>query len=271
MANITIQKLQEKKTAQSLISALTCYDATFAKILDQHTTVDILLVGDSLGMAFKGEDSTLNVTIDNIAYHMRAVSKAAKRSHLIADMPFLSYQINEDETLKNAGVLMQAGAHAVKLEGGASLQNSIRRLANIGIPVMGHIGLTPQHIHALGGYVVQGKTKTAKDRLLNDALAIQDAGAYALVLECVPEEVAQEITARLHIPTIGIGAGKYCDGQILVLYDLLDLNPEFRPKFVKQFLDGAALIANACQTYVNEVNDKTFPEPKHTYHSKNTI
>ncbi len=266
MSHITAPQLLQKKSLRQRICALTCYDATFAQLIDQHTAVDFVLVGDSLGMVIKGEPTTLNVDVNEIVYHTRAVSRSTKRVHVVADMPFLSYQINDEETLKNAGLLMKAGAHSVKLEGGVTIQNRVRRLVDVGIPVMGHIGLTPQSVHALGGFRVQGKTSVEKQRLLDDAFALQDAGAFAVVIECTPEDVAKEITEKLQIPTIGIGAGKYCDGQILVLYDFLDLNSEFRPKFVKQFFNGTAAIAGACQAYVDEVQQGTFPGPEHTYH-----
>ncbi len=268
MSHITAPQLLHKKSLGQRICALTCYDATFARLIDQHTAIDFILVGDSLGMVIKGEDNTLSVDVGDIVYHTKAVSRNTKRVHVVADMPFLSYQISDNETLKNAGLLMKAGAHAIKLEGGVTIKNSVRRLVDVGIPVMGHIGLTPQSVHALGGFRVQGKTASEKQRLFDDALALQDAGAYAVVIECTPEDVAREITEKLQIPTIGIGAGKYCDGQILVLYDFLDLNLEFRPKFVKQFFNGTALIAGACQAYVDEVQQGTFPSPAHTYHSK---
>lgn len=267
--SMTVQKIQEKKQLGQRLSALTCYDATFAQILDQQTTVDLLLVGDSLGTVIKGDNNTLNVSLAEMIYHTKIVARQVKRAHLVADMPFLSYQINDDDTLRHAGELIKAGAHSIKVEGGKALHSGVKKLVNLGIPVMGHIGLTPQHVHAFGGYRVQGKTLAAKERLIEDALALEDAGAYALVIECTPADVAKEITSRIKIPTIGIGAGPFCDGQILVLYDLLDLKPEFRPKFVKQFLNGAALISNACQSYVDEVQEGSFPGPEHSYHFKN--
>jgi 3-methyl-2-oxobutanoate hydroxymethyltransferase len=271
MSHITAAQLLQKKSLKQRISALTCYDATFAQLIDQHTDIDFVLVGDSLGMVIKGEPDTLNVDVSEIVYHTRAVSRNIKRLHVIADMPFLSYKINDKETLKNAGLLMKAGAHSIKLEGGVTIQNRIRRLVDAGIPVMGHIGLTPQSIHVLGGFRIQGKTAMEKQRLWDDAFALQDAGAFAVVIECAPEDIAWEITEKLQIPTIGIGAGKYCDGQILVLYDFLGLNPKFRPKFVKQCFDGAAVIASACQAYVDEVKQGTFPGPEHTYHFKKFV
>jgi 3-methyl-2-oxobutanoate hydroxymethyltransferase len=263
---VTTKHLQQMKSQSRRISMITCYDATFAKILDRNTSVDILFIGDSLGMVIKGDDNTLGVSVEEIAYHTRAVAKGSQRAHVLADLPFLSYHLSDEDTLRNAGTLLRAGAHSVKLEGGVNVQNRVRLLVDVGIPVMGHIGLTPQSVHALGGHLVQGKTPEAKERLLADALALEAAGAYAVVIESVPEDIAQTITSKLTIPTIGIGAGKHCDGQVLVLHDLLDLNPEFRPKFVKHYAPGASLIAEACQNFVAEVQDGSFPGPEHTFY-----
>jgi 3-methyl-2-oxobutanoate hydroxymethyltransferase len=264
---VTIRTLQEMKQRQQRISMLTCYDATFARLLDE-SEVDVMLVGDSLGMVVKGEDNTLAVTVDEIAYHVRAVARGTKRAHIVGDMPFLSYQASAEEAVRNAGKLLQHGAHSVKLEGGADIAPTVRRLVGAGIPVMGHVGLLPQSVHAQGGFVVQGRDQQARERIIDDALALEEAGAYAIVLEGIPGDVAVEITSRLRIPTIGIGAGAGCDGQVLVLYDLLGLDPSFKPKFVRRFMDGHGLITDAVREYVDEVQAGRFPALEHTFGSK---
>jgi 3-methyl-2-oxobutanoate hydroxymethyltransferase len=246
---------------------LTAYDATFARLLDD-AGVDALLVGDSLGMVLKGEDNTLNVTVDEIAYHVRAVRRGAQRAHIVADMPFMSYQASAEEAVKNAGKMLQAGAAAVKLEGGVDVADTVRRIVNAGIPVMGHIGLVPQSVNAMGGFVVQGRDAAGRARILEDAKALEEAGAYAMVLEGIPSDVADEVTRTVSIPTIGIGAGNDCDGQVLVIYDLLGLNPDFKPRFVKHYADGAATIQNACRAYVDEVKDRSFPAAEHSFEPK---
>jgi 3-methyl-2-oxobutanoate hydroxymethyltransferase len=264
---VTIRTLQEMKQRAQRISMLTCYDATFARLLDEGE-VDVMLVGDSLGMVVKGEDNTLAVTVDEIAYHVRAVARGTRRAHIVGDMPFLSYQASVEEAIKNAGKLLQHGAHSVKLEGGADIAPTVERLVAAGIPVMGHVGLLPQSVHAQGGFVVQGRDKDSKQRIIDDALALEAAGAYAIVLEGIPGDVAVEITSRLTIPTIGIGAGAGCDGQVLVLYDLLGLDPSFKPKFVRRFMDGHGLITDAVRAYVGEVQAGRFPALEHTFGSK---
>ncbi|MEI6806360.1 MAG: 3-methyl-2-oxobutanoate hydroxymethyltransferase [Myxococcaceae bacterium] len=258
MKSIRIADLQNKKNNSEPIAMLTCYDAMFAKILD-NSGVDILLVGDSLGMVIQGQETTLGVTLEHIIYHTRMVARGSSRAHIVADMPFMTYQHDIKDAMQNAAKLLVAGAHSVKLEGGVSLGTTVKALVEAGIPVMGHVGLTPQSVHALSGYRTQGKTEDTKRRILEDALTLEAAGAYAVVLECIPEDLAQEITQTLQIPTIGIGAGSACDGQVLVLYDLLNLNPEWKPKFVKTYLNGGALIQQACETYVTEVRQKLFP------------
>lgn len=258
MSRIRIGDLQKKKNQAERIAMLTCYDAMFAKILDQ-SGVDILLVGDSVGMAVQGQETTLGVTLEQIAYHTSMVARGAGRAHIVADMPFMSYQHDIKEAMQNAAKLLVAGAQSVKLEGGRNMAPTIRALVEAGIPVMGHVGLTPQSVHALSGFRMQGKTAESCERITQDAQALEEAGAYAVVLECVPEDLAREITQTLRIPTIGIGAGPQCDGQVLVLYDMLGLNPEFKPKFVKTYLTGGALIQQACEAYVTEVRQKVFP------------
>jgi len=243
---------------------LTCYDASFAALLDE-CGVDVLLVGDSLGMVIQGERSTLPVTVEHVAYHTRCVAQTARRAWLVADMPFGSYQSSPIAAYDNAAKLMAAGAQMVKLEGGAWLAPTVRRMTTRGIPVCAHLGLTPQSIHALGGYRVQGRTEEAAAQLKRDALALQEAGATMLVLELVPAALAAEVTQSLAIPTIGIGAGPACSGQVLVLHDMLDVYPGRRPRFVRNFMDGAPSIRAAVQAYVGAVKDRSFPAPEHGY------
>src|SRR5437660_11859039 len=232
------------KQAGERITMLTAYDASFARLLDQ-AQIDVLLVGDSLGMVVQGHDTTLPVTMDQMVYHCAAVARGTSRAHLVGDMPFGSYQASADEAVKNAVRLVsEGGMEAVKLEGGAEYAEVVSRIARAGVPVMGHIGLTPQSVHKLGGYVVQGRTEEKAQKLLAAAKALEAAGCYALVLEMVPQELAAEITAALNIPTIGIGAGSSCDGQVLVIYDLLGMNPSFTPKFVKRYVDPGVVISD---------------------------
>ncbi len=268
MDKVTIHTLKRQKQAGQRICMVTAYDATFARILDD-AGADILLVGDSLGMVVQGNDSTLPVTMDQMVYHCRAVTKGARRAHVVGDMPFLSYQTSAVEAVKNAGRLVaEGGAGSVKLEGGAEFSDTIAHLVRASIPVMGHIGLTPQSVHKMGGYVVQGRDEESARRLYRDALALQEAGCYALVLEGVPMELAQEITAALSIPTIGIGAGVHCDGQVLVCYDLLGLNPDFKPKFVKRYADLYGTTRAAAETFFAEVRGDAFPDEAHSFKSK---
>lgn len=253
MKNATVPKIKSKKKLGEKIAMLTCYDATFAAILDQ-AGVDILLVGDSLGMVIQGHNNTLPVTIEDILYHTRCVHSQTKEALLVTDLPFMSYQVSKEAALQNAGrCLKEAGAEAVKLEGGREQADKIEALVKIGIPVMGHIGLKPQSIHQMGGYKIQGKTEGAAKELLQDALALEAAGCFCLVLEGVDPEVAKTITNTLSIPTIGIASGPDCDGQVLVLYDLLGLNPGWQPKFAKKYLDGNALVAQAVKQFSSEV------------------
>lgn len=267
MKPVTIRTLQEMKRAATRITMLTCYDATFARLLDE-AGVDMLLVGDSLGMVVKGEANTLNVTVDEMAYHVRAVARGVERAHIVGDMPFMSYQASVEDALRNAGKLLKAGAHAVKLEGGACIAHIVERLVEAGIPVMGHVGLLPQSVHAQGGFVVQGRDGASRQRILDDARALEEAGAYAVVLEGMPSDVGAEVTEQLSIPTIGIGAGNGCDGQVLVLYDLLGLDPSFKPRFVKRYAEGADLVKAACTAYIDEVRAGAFPGPEHSFSSR---
>ena len=262
---ITVPVLQRMKRDGRSIAMLTAYDASMAYLLDS-CGIDILLVGDSLGMVFQGEENTLGVTLDHVIYHTRAVTRGARRAHVVADMPFMSYQTSDEEGLRNAGrLLKEGGAHAVKLEGGQRHVSLVGRLTEVGIPVMGHIGLTPQSIHAMGGYKIQGRRREQGRVLLEDALALQDAGIYSLVLEGVPRELAQQITDALEIPTIGIGAGPGCDGQVLVINDVLGLDDRFAPKFVKRYESLSVRVRDAVSTYIDEVRRGQFPTEAHSF------
>ncbi|HEY8426812.1 MAG TPA: 3-methyl-2-oxobutanoate hydroxymethyltransferase, partial [Sandaracinaceae bacterium] len=225
-----------------------------------------LLVGDSLGMVVQGLDSTLPVTVDEVIYHCRAVARGAQRALIVGDMPFMSYQVSAEDALRNAGrFLAEGGAHAVKLEGGRSVAPTIERIVEAGIPVMAHVGLTPQSVHAMGGFRVQGKTEEAAERILRDARAVEAAGAFALVLEGIPSDLAEQITHELTIPTIGIGAGPGCDGQVLVCYDLLGLTPNLRPKFVKRYAEMFDEGVEAARRYADEVRAGVFPSAEHAF------
>ncbi|WP_223636264.1 3-methyl-2-oxobutanoate hydroxymethyltransferase [Corallococcus sp. EGB] len=262
---VTIHTLKRLKQSGQKICMVTAYDATFARILDEGGA-DVLLVGDSLGMVIQGQESTLPVTMDQMVYHCAAVSRGAKRAHVVGDLPFMSYQVSPQEAVRNAGRLVAEGnVGSVKLEGGAEFADTVRAIVRASIPVMGHLGLTPQSVHKMGGYVVQGRDEDAARRMLEDALALEAAGAYALVLEGVPLELARTITQSLKIPTIGIGAGKHCDGQVLVCYDLLGMNPDFKPKFVKRFANLHGNITEATNTFFSEVRAGTFPDEEHSF------
>ncbi len=265
MKPVTVATLREMKRRGERIAALTAYDYSFAALLDR-AGVDLVMVGDSLGMVVQGHASTLPVTLDDMVYHARCVARGVARALLVVDMPFLSFQVSREEALRNAGRLMQAGgAQVVKLEGGAVMADTVRFLTERGIPVCGHIGLTPQSVHQLGGYRVQGREEEAAARLRADARALEEAGASLIVLEAVPAALAKAITAELAIPTIGIGAGPDCDGQILVLYDMLGLYPRPIPKFAKNFLAGAASLEEAVRQYVTAVKAGRFPGAEHGY------
>ncbi len=265
MKKITILDLQKMKDNGEKITMLTAYDYPTARILDE-SGVDVLLIGDSVGNVMMGYDNTLPVTVNDIIYHTKAVAKARKKALVVADMPFMSYQVSIDEAKINAGRMIQeGGAEAVKLEGGENMEAVIRALSDIDIPVMGHIGLTPQSIHRLGGYKIQGKEERQRQKLLADARAVERAGAFSLVLEAIPADLAQEITSALHIPTIGIGAGRHCDGQVLVIHDVLGLSGAFRPKFVKQYVQLEPLIKKAVQEFISEVKEKKFPTTAHSF------
>jgi len=264
-SKVTTVKLKEMKEKGEKITVLTCYDYSTAKVLDQ-SGIDVLLVGDSLGMVLLGYESTIPVTMDDILIHTRAVSRGTRSALVIADMPFMSYQISVSESVRNAGrFLQEAGANAVKLEGGREISKTVEAINAAGIPVMGHLGLTPQSINKLGGFRVQGKDEAAARIILNNALALQDAGAFAIVLECVPAPLAKMVTERLDIPTIGIGAGVDCDGQVLVLHDLLGLYSDITPKFAKQYAALHLTINEAVTKYKAEVKEGQFPGPEHSF------
>lgn len=267
---VTVPEVVRMKAAGQRITMLTAYDATFARLLDQ-AGVDILLIGDSLGMVVQGLDSTLPVTLEEMIYHTRAVARGCQHALVLGDLPFLSYQVSPMEAVANAGRLVkEGGAAAVKLEGGTTIAPAIEAISRVDIPVMGHIGLTPQSVHRMGGFRVQGRQRGrgpgSRERLLDDARAVEDAGAFAIVLEGIPLDLASEITAMLSIPTIGIGAGAGCDGQVLVVHDLLGLS-ERTPKFARPFADLGAATTRAVRAYVDAVNAGTFPTDAESYHS----
>lgn len=261
---MTVCDFQAKKLSGEKITMVTCYDFTSAAILDK-TSIDCLLVGDSLSMTMHGFNDTIAATTDMMVLHTAAVSRGAKDKFIVGDLPFLSFRSSLSENIAAVRALMQAGAHAVKLEGAVGNTEFISHLVNSGIPVMGHIGLTPQFLNQFGGYKVQGKTEEGAKRLLEEAKALEDAGCFSLVLECVPAAVATGITQQLKIPTIGIGAGAETDGQVLVFQDLLGLNTSFSPKFVRKFMDGTALITQAIEDYAQSVKTKEFPGNEHCY------
>lgn len=260
----TLTALQTLRRQGEKIAMLTCYDASFAALLEAQG-IDVLLVGDSLGMVLQGFETTLPVTLDDMVYHTACVARGAKLAFIISDMPFGTFQISPQETFAHAARLMAAGAQMVKLEGGAEMVATVHFLTSRGIPVCGHIGLTPQSVHQLGGYRVQGKNADAAQRLIADALALQQAGAGLLVLEAVPAALATEITAQLTIPTIGIGAGADCSGQVLVLHDMLGIYPGKKARFVKDFMHGSDSIADAIKHYVTEVKKGSFPAAEHSF------
>jgi 3-methyl-2-oxobutanoate hydroxymethyltransferase len=262
---VNILKLQEMKRAGEKIAMLTAYDYSTAKLVDE-AGVHLILVGDSLGMVVLGHDSTVPVSLDDMLHHTRAVVRGTKQALVIGDMPFMTYQVNANDALRNAGrFLQETGCQAVKLEGGVHMAPTVKRIVECGIPVMGHIGLTPQSINQLGGHRVQGKTPETARKLLEDALALEQAGAFAIVLELVPAQLAQLITQRLKIPTIGIGAGQYCDGQVLVINDMLGLFTDFVPKHTRQYLKLADTIRAALSEYVTDVQSNRFPAAENTF------
>jgi len=264
MTRLTIKALQKLRDDGTKIAVLTCYDASFAAMLDA-AGLDSLLVGDSLGMVLQGHDTTLPVTLAEMAYHTRCVARGSKRAFLITDMPFGSYQESPQQAFRSAAELMAAGAQMVKLEGGTELAETVRFLTQRGVPVCGHLGLTPQSVHQFGGYRVQGKGEDAEQKLLGDALELEAAGAGLLVLEAIPAKLGEQVTQRLRIPTIGIGAGSGCSGQVLVLHDMLDVFPGKKARFVRNFMKGASSISDAAERYVRAVRDGSFPSEEHSF------
>lgn len=262
---LRISHLQKMKQEHRPIAMVTAYDYPSAKLVEE-AGADVILVGDSLGMVVLGYDSTIPVTMDDMVHHTKAVTRAVKRSFVVSDLPFASYHGSIDETLRHAARLMQEGlSHAVKMEGGAEIASTVTRCVQAGIPVVGHLGLTPQSIHQIGGYKVQGNQEATARKLLDDAKALEQAGACMLVLEMVPEALAAFITEQLSIPTIGIGAGRSCDGQVLVYHDLLQYASPVTPRFVKTYADVQSMITSAIAGYVEDVRTHAFPEEKHTF------
>ncbi|MCX7902904.1 MAG: 3-methyl-2-oxobutanoate hydroxymethyltransferase [Caloramator sp.] len=261
----TVASFKEAKQKGQRLTMLTAYDYSMAKLVDE-AGIDGILVGDSLGMVALGYENTLSVTIDDMVHHIKAVSRGAKNALIVGDMPFLSYHVSIEESIKNAGRLIQeGGCHAVKLEGGIEVLDKVKAIIKAQIPVMGHIGLTPQSVNMLGGFKVQGKTKESIKKLIDDAKFLEDAGVFSIVLEAVPDEVAKLITESISIPTIGIGAGRYCDGQILVVNDMLGLFSDFIPKFVKRYRNLGDEIKGAIKEYIEEVQRGDFPEDSHSF------
>jgi len=262
---MTVPDLQRYKREKKKVIVVTAYDALFTRILEQ-AGIEAILVGDSLGVVVQGKPNTLSVTMEDMLYHTKLVAGTAQKSLVIGDMPFMSYQASTEEALRNAGRFLQAGAHAVKLEGGAAMVDRVAAITQVGIPVIGHLGMTPQSIHQYGGYKVQGKGKDQAKVLLSDAKALEEAGATAIVLEAIPAALAKTIREQLTIPTIGIGAGPHCDGQVLVLYDLLGMFDDFVPKFVKPYAHLKADALQALRRYKEEVEQGKFPSDSESYH-----
>lgn len=265
---VTRLDLLRMKQEGKKITALTAYDYSFAKTIDQ-AGIDLILVGDSLGMVVLGYENTLSVTLDDMIHHVKAVKRGVTRALVVGDMPFMTYQVSPEEAIRNAGRMVQeGGAEAVKIEGGIHMMKTVRTLVEIGIPVMGHIGLTPQSVHQLGGFRVQGKTDETRNLLKESALALEEAGAFSLVLEAIPLDLAQEITEDCSIPTIGCGAGPHCDGQIVVTHDILGLSGGTRPKFVKLFDDFGSRLTENIKRYKSEVENRIYPDESFSYQAK---
>jgi len=268
MQRITTTHLVKKKARAEKIVMVTAYDYPTACLVDD-AGVDVVLVGDSLGMVVLGYDTTLPVTLDDMIHHTKAVVRGVKRALVAVDMPFLTFQTGPADALRNAGrILQETGAAAVKLEGGVDVCPQVRALVSAGIPVIGHLGLTPQSIHVFGGYKLQGRDEEAAQRILSDAQALEHSGACSIVLECIPEDLAAKITATVSIPTVGIGAGVHCDGQVLVLHDLLGIAGSVQPRFVKQYAQVGTIIREAVEEYAREVREGKFPGPEHSFASE---
>ena len=261
---ITLSTLQRMAQEGNRIAMLTCYDASFAALLEA-AGVECLLIGDSLGNVLQGHETTLPVTLRDIMYHTECVARGSKRAFIIGDMPFGTFQVGPQDTFRNAAAIMAAGAHMVKVEGGAPVLETTEYLATRGVPVCGHLGLTPQSVHQFGGYKVQGRNEDTAERLVEEARLLERAGAGMIVLEAVPAALAREITASVSVPTIGIGAGVDCHGQVLVLHDMLDVYPGRKAKFVKNYMRAAGSIQGAVELYVKEVKARTFPGPEHSF------
>jgi len=271
LKKVRIHDLARWKGQGRKITMLTAYDATMASLLDR-AGIDAILVGDSLGMVVLGHETTIPVTLDAVIHHSAAVTRGAKRALVIADMPFLTYQLNMEQALRNAGRLLQeGGAHAIKLEGGRAVADVVRRLVEVGIPVMGHLGMTPQSVHQLGGFGTVGKTEEEAAQIIEDARVLQQAGSFAVVLESIPAELARRITAELTIPTIGIGAGPDCDGQVLVSYDAFGIFDRFVPRFVKRYANLGEMIVNGTQEYIRDVREGSFPGEEHSTRIEPTV
>ncbi|PAB61119.1 3-methyl-2-oxobutanoate hydroxymethyltransferase [Anaeromicrobium sediminis] len=267
----TVSSFLKAKNNDEKISMLTAYDYSMAKILDE-SGVDSLLVGDSLGMVVLGYENTLQVTIDDMIHHCKAVSRGAKRAMIIGDMPFLSYHVSIEDSVRNAGRLIQEGnAHAVKLEGGKNVIDKVKAIVKAQIPVIGHVGLTPQSVNMFGGFKVQGKGEEQAKEIIEDALLLQEAGVFAIVLEAIPEKLSKIITEKLDIPTIGIGAGKHCDGQVLVTQDMLGMFSDFTPKFVKKYANLSSIIKEATNGYIDEMKSGKFPGKEHGFTIKEEV
>ena len=261
---VTVRSLRATKRTGEPFTMLTAYDHTFARIFD-GAGIDVLLVGDSLGNVVQGQDTTLPVTLDESIYHTRLVARGANRAMVVGDMPFGSYQVSPEDAVRNSiRMVKEGGAHAVKLEGGSAMLATTRRIVDAGIPVMGHVGLTPQSVHAMGGLRVQGRGDKGRSRVIEDAISVQEAGAFAVVLEGVPADLAKEITKTLSIPTIGIGAGVDCDGQVLVMHDLRGLG-DWAPSFVKQYANVGQIVSQAARAFAEEVTNRKFPDEEHSY------
>ncbi|MGY8736577.1 MAG: 3-methyl-2-oxobutanoate hydroxymethyltransferase [bacterium] len=261
---VTVRSLAARKRKAEPFTMLTAYDFTFARIFDE-AGVDVLLVGDSMGNVVQGHDTTLPVTLDEVTYHTRMVMRGVRRAMVVADMPFGSFQVSPEDAVRSAIQLIKdGGAHAVKLEGGVAIADTIQRIVTAQIPVMAHIGLTPQSVNQMGGYRVQGRGDDGRHQVIEDALAVEAAGAFSVVLEGIPEDLGREVTERLSIPTIGIGAGVHCDAQVLVMHDLLGLN-DWTPSFVKQYGNLGAQASKATRTYIDEVVNRKFPDEDHSY------
>ena len=268
----TIKDLMKMKKEAKRVSMITAYDYYMSKLVDE-AGIDVILVGDSLGMVVQGRETTLPVTVNDMIYHTQAVCRGAKNALIVADLPFMSYQVGVEKAVENAGKIMkESGAGAVKIEGGSSVLPQIKAIIKAGIPVMGHLGLTPQSVNQFGGFKVQGKNSKNANKIIDDAFLLQEAGVFSIVLETVPLELAKIITDKIDIPTIGIGAGPYCDGQVLVLQDLLGIDQGFKPKFVRRYANIQHIIDQAVSNYIKDVKNNNFPEDKESFHmDKNSL